>query len=178
MLMSPTLRRSPVGVLLAALWLGTCQPASAAPPAPTEELLRFVPADVTFCFVLRDLRGHAAALRASPLVKQLRDSVGPALKGTPEWQQLEKANTFVEKLLGLSPERLRDEILGDAVVLAYRAGPPGKPQQEQGLLLVRAREAKTLAALVDRVNQVHKESGELKKLEEREHNGVKYFRRV
>src|SRR5262245_1871727 len=176
--MSPTSRRSLVCVLLAALWLGTAQPAGAAPPTPAEELLRFVPGDVTFCFVLRDLRGHAVALKTSPLAERLRDSFAPALKGTPEWQKWEKANAVIEKLLGLSPERLRDDILGDAVVLAYRAGPPGKPQQEQGLLLIRAREAKTLAALVDRVNQVHKESGELKKLEEREHNGVKYFRRV
>jgi hypothetical protein len=176
--MSPTLRRSPVCILLAALWLGTGQSAGAAPPPPAEELLRFVPADVTFCFVLRDLRGHAAALGTSPLAERLRDSLAPALKGTPELQQWEKAKAFIEKLLGLSPERLRDDILGDSVVLAYRAGPPGKPQQEQGLLLVRAREAKTLAALVDRVNEVHKQSGELKKLEEREHNGVKYFRRI
>src|SRR5262249_62028025 len=89
-----------------------------------------------------------------------------------------KANRFLENLLGVDAKQLRDDILGDAVVLAYRAGPPDKPQQEQGLLMVRARQAKTLAALVDRLNQVLKESGELKKLEEREHNGVKYFRRI
>jgi hypothetical protein len=165
--------------LLATLALGTCPPAGAAPPTPANELLRFVPADVTFCVVLRDLRGHAAALQSSPLAKHLRDSpLGVALKATPEWGQLEKANRFLEKFLGLRAEQLRDDILGDAVVLAYRAGPPGKPQQEEGLLLVRARQAATLATLVNRLNQVHKASGELKKLEERESDGLKYFRRI
>jgi hypothetical protein len=163
--------------VLTALFLGTCPPSGAASPA--DELLRFVPADVTFCFVLRDLRGHAAALQSSPLAEHLRDSpLGPALKVTPEWRQLEKANRFLEQFLGLRAEQIRDDILGDAVVLAYRAGPPGKPQQEQGLLMIRARQAKTLAALVDRLNQAHKLSGELKNLEEREHKGIKYFRRV
>src|SRR5207248_4320466 len=129
--------------------------------------------------VLRDLRGHAVALQSSPLAEHLRASpFGPALKATPEWRQLEKANRFLEKFLGLRAEQLRDDILGDAVVLAYRAGPPDKPQQEQGLVLVRAREVKSLATLVERINQFHKESGDLKKIEEREHNGVKYFRRA
>src|SRR3954453_13965402 len=125
--MSPTLCRSPAYLLLAALSLGTCSlaGAAAAAPSPADELLRFVPADVTFCFVLRDLRGHAAALQSSPLAEHLRDSpLGPALKGTPEWRQLAKANRFLEKFLGLSAEQLRDDILGDPVVLAYRAGPP------------------------------------------------------
>src|SRR6266542_2284681 len=179
--MSPPLRRSPIYLLLAALSLGTCPLAGAAPPTPSpaDELLRFVPADVTFCFVLRDLREHVAALQSSPLAGHLRNSpLGSALKATPEWRQLEKANRFLEQFLGLRAEQLRDDILGDAVVLAYRAGPPDKPQQEQGLLLIRARQAKTLAALVDRLNQVHMKSGELKKRDEREHNGVKYFRRV
>src|SRR5437899_9518645 len=111
--MSPTLRRSPVYLLLAALSLGTCSLAGAAPPTPADELLRFVPADVTFCFVLRDLRGHAAALQSSPLAEHLRASpLGQTLKATPEWGQLEKANRFLQKFLGLSAEQIRDDILG------------------------------------------------------------------
>src|SRR2546425_6389180 len=99
--MSPPLRRSSVGLLLAALSLGICLPAGAAPPTPADELLRFVPADVTFCFVLRDLREHVAALQSSPLAEHLRNSpLGPALKATPEWRQLEKANRFLEESLG------------------------------------------------------------------------------
>src|SRR5438045_6414950 len=118
--MSPTLCRSPAYLLLAALSLGTCSRAGAAAPAPSpaDELLRFVPADVTFCFVLRDLRGHAATLRSSPLAEHLRNSpLGSALTATPEWRQLEKANRFLEKFLGLRAEQLRDDILGDAAVL-------------------------------------------------------------
>src|SRR4051794_20487242 len=111
--MSPMSRRFLVGVLLAALGLGTGRPVVAAPPSPADELLRFVPADVTFCFVLRDLRGHAAALSSSPLAEHVRRSLfSPAIKGTPEWRQLEKANRFLENLLGLSAEQLRDDILG------------------------------------------------------------------
>ncbi len=172
--MTPTRCRLSACLLVAALL-----PAPPSRAAPDEELLRFVPADATFCLVLRDLRGHAAALHASPLAERLRASpLGAALQGTPEWQQLDKVDQFLEKSFRLTAEQLRDDILGDAVVLAYRSGPPGRPEQEQGLLLVRARDPEKLAALVDRVNQVFKESGDLKLIEERQADGVKYFRRV
>src|SRR5262249_32431304 len=71
-----------------------------------------------------------------------------------------------------------DDILGDAIVFAYRPGPPGKPEQEQGVILLRARNAKVLADLVERVNKVQKEEGELKELEERRHNDTVYYRRL
>src|SRR5262245_38866648 len=104
--MSPMSRRFLIGVLLAALGLGPGRPLAAAPPSPADELLRFVPADVTFCFVLRDLRGHATALSSSPFAEHLRTSlVGPAIKETPEWRQLEKANRFLENLLGVDAKQ-------------------------------------------------------------------------
>src|SRR5262249_36130899 len=87
-------------------------------------------------------------------------------------QHLEKAEQFLEKKFGISLDRLRDDVLGDAVVFAYRPGPSGKAEQEQGLLLVRAREAGPLADLVERLNKT------LKGLTPVEHDGMKYVRRV
>ena len=43
---------------------------------------------------------------------------------------------------------------------------------------MRARDAKLLADLIERLNTLQKGSGDLKELEEREHQGVKYVRRV
>src|SRR5439155_22582115 len=60
----------------------------------------------------------------------------------------------------------------------YRPGPPGRPEQEEGLFLIRARDAVLLARLVERVNAMQKESGDLKDLEECEYHGSKYYRRV
>ena len=50
----------PTLALLAACFLAI--PAAAAPAPPCDELLRYVPEDVGFCVVLRDMRGQAAAL--------------------------------------------------------------------------------------------------------------------
>jgi hypothetical protein len=157
-------------VLLAAL-------AAPVAAAPRDDLLRLVPDDVGFCLLLQDLRGHADALKDSPFIEQIRSSpLGEWVRNTPELSQLDaiEENTLRKKL-GIDWTRLREDILGDALVLAYKPGPPDK---EQGLVLVRARDAKTLAELIDRVNRVQKESGELKELEEREHRGLKYYKRV
>jgi len=147
--------------------------------APRDELLRFVPADVGFCLVLQDLRGHAADLLASPFVRQLRQSPAGAALRLASWEDwLKQAEEkHLRKHLKIGWKELRDDILGDAVVFAYRPGPPARPEQEQGLILLYARNAKALAGLVDRINEARK-AGDLLNLEERRYNGATYYRRV
>ena len=147
--------------------------------ATRDELLRYVPADIGFCLVVQDVRGHSNDLLASPFVREWsKSSFGSALLASGELKQLVKVSQYMEKYLGISPIQLRDEIFGDAFVFAYRPGPAGKPDQEQGLFLLRARNEKALAALVKKLNALQKLTGELKDLVEREHKGVKYVRRV
>ncbi len=150
-------------------------PAALRAANPRAELLRLVPEDVGFCLVLQDLREHGTRLADSPLARAFRAS--PLGRGK-EWHGMETLDEFLRKQLGVDAVRLRDEILGDAVVLAYRPGPPGKPQQEQGLILVDARDAKLLEKLVDTINRAQQQSGEIKELVPCEHQGEKYFRRV
>jgi hypothetical protein len=154
-------------------------PLAATAATPREELLRLVPDDVGFCLVVQDFRGHADVLQASPFVQHFRRSpLGIALQGSQEMHKLEEAEKFLQKTLRVDAARLRDDIFGDAVVFAYRPGPAGQVKQDQDLILLRARDPKLLAELLDRINQVQKETGELKELEPREHGGQKYFHRV
>jgi hypothetical protein len=164
--------------ILALLLLGTLTaPLCAA--SPRDELLRYVPEDVGFCLIVTDLRGHSAALADSPFAEQFRASpAGQALVNAPEWKQLAEVDQQLQKALGVGWIGLRDDILGDAFVFAYRPGPPDQPMKEEGLVLVRARDEKKLAELIERLNRLQKESGELERLEERQHAGFKYVCRV
>ena len=146
---------------------------------PRDELVRLVPDSVGFCFVLQDLRGHAAALQNSPLIEQLsRSPLAVKIRNSDKLKTLDRIESKLKEKLGLDWQRLRDDVLGDALVLAYRPGVPGQPQQEQGVMLLRARNEKVLAELVERINKVQKEEGELKDLSERRHNDVVYYRRL
>jgi hypothetical protein len=152
---------------------------SASAAAPRDEVLRLVPEDVGFCLIVQDLRDHADALAASPFVEQFAQTpLGAAIGSAKETEKLKALEKEFQKALGIDWTRLRDDVLGDAVVLAYRPGPPGQPKQDQDLVLIRARDAKLLAELIDRLNQVQKDRKEVKELEERRYKGQTYFRRV
>ncbi len=146
---------------------------------PREELLRLVPDSVGFCLVVQDLRSHAAALQDSPFVEQLsRSPFADKIRNSDALKTLDRVESEIKEKLDLDWKRLRDDILGDALVLAYRPGSPGQPQQEQGVILLRARNEKVLADLIERINKVQKEEGDLKDLSERRHNGIRYYRRL
>lgn len=160
------------------LFLVTLFP-TAVQATPRDELLRFVPRSAGFCVVLQDLRKHVDALLASPFAAQLRDSrLGQTLREGDELRSLARLGKQVEAILGLSVEQIHQQVLGDAVVFVFRPGPPDRPEEEQGLLMIRAGSAVALKTLLERINQLQKTTGELVEIEEREHRGIRYHRRV
>jgi hypothetical protein len=146
---------------------------------PREDLLRLVPEDVGFCVVLQDLRERSTTFLTSPFADALRGTpVVQSVLRSPEMAQLQKLDQSLSKNTGMNWPALRDNIFGDAVVFAFRPGPPGKSDRDQGAFFVRARSEKALIDVLDRLTAAQKESGELKSLTEREHRGVTYFCRV
>jgi hypothetical protein len=169
--------RSPRPLIRLALVAALVIPA-AARAAPRDELLRLVPDDVAFCLVAQDLRGHARDFAASPFAEAFRKSpFAAALKNSDEFKKIAALDAELRKQVGLDTAGIADRLLGDAFALAYRPNPPGKTDQDQGIFLLRARDADTLADFVDRLNRAQKESGDLKSVEDRTHAGAHYFRR-
>ena len=155
-----------------------CLPA-AAPAAPRDDLLRLVPDDFTFCLVVQNLRDHAQSNEHSRFLMALAKSpLLGAIQATPEAKKAREALETILKELGVSVDQVRDDLLGDAVVLVYRKGPAGQPDHEDGLAFVHARDEELLARLVGRVNEIQKKSGELDSVEPVEFEGGRYFRRV
>lgn len=147
--------------------------------SPRNELLRLVPEDTAFCLVIQDLRGHSAALLQSPFVEQFAgSSLGKTLMQSPELRKLDGVEKFLQANLKVTWPQVRDEILGDALVFAYRTGPPGEPEKEQGLFLLRARDEDLLTKLIDQVNSLQRKSGEIKDVQERRHQQVAYTCRI
>jgi hypothetical protein len=168
------MRRTLSAVLLALL-LGA--PARAADPAG--DLLRLVPPDAAICVVVRDLRTHLRTLAESPFAAWARES--PLGKQLADPAQLAKIDALAGSLadqLGVTVDQLRDDIFGDAIVFAYQPGPPGKPQEEVGLVFLHARKPDALAKLIGRLNELQQKSGEVRAVREKSHRGRAYFERV
>jgi hypothetical protein len=151
----------------------------AAIAAPRDEALRLVPDEMSFCVVVQGVRERAKAVGADSFVSRV--AAMPFLKAkldSPEFKKLLDVEQYLLKELQITPEQLRDELLGDAVVFAYRQGPSGKPEQEQGLFLIHAHDAELLVKVVERLNQFQKKTGELKELRTERHRDQEYIRRV
>src|SRR5215471_14763591 len=87
--------------------------------SPRDELLRLVPDNVGFCLLLEDLRGHSVQLRDSPFFQQFEKSpIVGLLKNDADWRNFMAGREKLEALLGIDVQKLRDDILGDAVVFA------------------------------------------------------------
>lgn len=151
-------------------------PARAADPAG--EVLRLVPPETRICLVVRDLRTHLRAIEGSPFEKWLEQSpLGKRLKAPAEMAKIEQLETFLKVQLGIGFDQLLDDVLGDVVVLAYQPGPPGKPDDELGVVFVNARKPDLLAALVEKLNDFQKKTGEIKSVRPLTHQGLPYFER-
>src|SRR5262245_44455774 len=123
---------------------------AAGPTEAVEDLLRLVPSDASLVLTIEDLRDHARSIGASRLAADLRRL--PAVKSwleSDKYRRLERSCAEIEGTLGVKLADLRDQVLGDAVVLVVRLphDVPPDPSQARGLLLLRARDP----ALVERL---------------------------
>jgi len=153
--------------------------ASRVQASPRDELLRLVPESMTLCVVVQDVRERFQEIRDDSFLKRL--SQVPFIKvqfDSPEFLKLIQTKQKVLTDLGITTEQLKNDLLGDAIVFAYRHVPEGSPRTEEGLFLVWARDQKLLVRVVDRINEQQKKSGELKDLIERKHRDRPYFERV
>lgn len=159
-----------VALLLAAVPL--------AAQTPRDELLRLVPADTAICLVVQGVRERSQTIAASPLAAWVRDKYRPALGAAPELEKLKDVEKLFTTFLGVSLTDLRDDIFGDAIVLTYTPGPVGRPDAEQGCVMLQARDPDKLTALVGKLNALQQTTKELTAVTQQAHAGQKYFQRV
>jgi hypothetical protein len=147
---------------------------------PTAALLRLVPPDAAVVVSVDGLRDQARAFLASKLAADLGKL--PAVKAwlaSDKFQQFERSHAQIERALGANLNAVRDELLGDAVVLALRlpADPAADPSLGGGMLLVQVRDYALLKRLISFVNTAQQESGELTRVIDRQRGGTTYHLR-
>jgi hypothetical protein len=164
--------------LMLLVWLSIV-PFAAAQAAPfRSELLALLPDDFAVCIVMHDLRGHAARWEQSDWLRTFRASpVGKSFLDAPEVRQLDRWQSEMKKHLDLDWRALRDDIVGETLILAYSPGPRNKPDDERGLFLLHVHKPERLVQVIDRLNEAQTRSGEVR-LTELHHKGNTYYRRV
>lgn len=144
----------------------------AAVPAPKDELLRLVPADVGFVAALQDLRGEWGRIQASPFARRfLQTAAGREFLASTDWAKLADQEKSLVQDVGLTWPRLRDDVLGDAVVFVYR------PEGDEGLVLAWARDPTAATLMFERLDATQFKSGKLLEVNTRQHSGRPYKHR-
>ena len=161
------------------LFTGAAALGAGLPTPPTADaLLRLVPSDVAVVVTVEGLRDQTSAFLKSRLASDLRRL--PAVQAwlaSEKFQHFERSRAQIETLLGANLTEVRDELLGDAVILALRlpAEAPNDASQARGILLAQARDPALLGRLIRVVNTIQQESGELAGVGERQRNGATYL---
>ncbi len=146
--------------------------------SPARELQRLIPPDASVVLTVEDLRGQVRELMASRLASEFLKL--PAVKtwfDSEKYEQLATARDQIEGLLRTKLTEIRDQVLGDAVVIALRL-PPGSPidpGRAQGLLVLKAANPALLKRLIDLINTTQKQNGELAAVVERKRGNTSYF---
>ena len=152
--------------------------ASAAPAVPRDELLRVAPADAALFVFVQNGREHAKQLEQSPFAKWLPESaLGKQLLPGVDLKQAKAGLEPLFNALGVKPEELLDDVLGDAIAFAYSPAPDGGTTGERAVFLIRPRKPETLVKLVAKLNEIQTASGEVKSVVARQHRGEEYFER-
>jgi hypothetical protein len=165
--------------LASLVWLGMAiATATAAAGGPADGLLRLVPGDSVATLAVEDFRGRAREVIASPLYASLlRLPTVRTWIASGAFTRAERASREVQRALGVSLETIRDEILGDAVVLSFQAGPDGQPDRARGLLLAKPRDRALVDRLMTALNDAQFESGELVGVEPKSRGPARYSAR-
>lgn len=142
---------------------------------PVDDLLRLVPPDAGVTLAVADLRGHVREFLASPLAGGLcRLPAVEAWFASPRSGRFEEARREIEAALGVDLITVRDDLLGDAVVLALRLAPGDPPEQARGLLLLRAGDRDLLNRLIETSNAIEQRGGQLVGRTSRPWHGTSY----
>ncbi len=164
----PRLRLLAVAVLLTV-------PGWASAGEASDSVLRLIPPESTLCLLVQNAREHGRAIESSPFAAWFPTSaLGKKLIDQKEFEKLRGVEQFLSGLLGVKLDEIRDDIFGDAFAFVYLGGPPGKPDEEAGLILVRPRKPEVLAKLIGKLNELQTQSGELKGLKRRTHRDREY----
>src|SRR5262249_25128677 len=115
--------------MVRSLSLALATTALLTPSLVAQELIDLLPGDFGLCLVVRDLRGEHERLARSACFAHFRASaLGKALFESPELARLLRAESELKKALGVGWGTVRDEVLGDEALLAYRPAAPGKSE--------------------------------------------------
>lgn len=149
--------------------LGSCNFALAN--SATDDILKVVPAQAGVCLIVEDLAAHYQSVARSELWKRIQAS-HPYQRwlASPTYGKLTQVWPLLPIYLGMSGAELRDEVLGQSVVLAFRPRQNAE-DRDIGIFFCRAADEQLLTKLVTALSVPTNQ----RKVEKRHHRDTLYY---
>ncbi len=145
----PDARRTLLALVLTLAFASVAAPDD-PPLDAASALLRLVPRGAGLTLTVADLRGHVREVAESPLAKAFRDLPAVrAWRASDAGRKFDQSRARIEQALGSPLATIRDDLLGDAVVLSLHVPAGATPEAARGLLLARVRDRALLTRLID-----------------------------
>lgn len=164
---------------LAILLAAACPTGVVLGESPADRLLRLVPPDVAAVALVENLRDEADRIGKSSVAQGLRGM--PAVSewlDSDDFRRFTEARGEIERALQVTWRQLRDDVFGDAVLLALRAPQAEGLSNAEGIVLLVPRDRGLLARLLEAINERAHRDRRLGRVELRNYRGVEYHGRV
>ncbi len=167
-----------VAASLLFLFAACPRPVPGQDSTPIDQLLRLTPASSAVVVTLEDMRGQSERFTSSRLAAILRNlPIARAWHDSDRRKTMQQAKARVETVLSAPLEAIRDEVLGDAVVLAIQV-PRDESARGHALLLIKPRDRALLERVLAKLNEAQINSGELERVVDKTHAAVTYHART
>jgi hypothetical protein len=144
--------------------------------ASREKVLRCLPPQAALVLYGQDLHTRWQQLRSSPFLKVFpQTELGRELYAAIPFQQVQQTAELVLRELKTTPEELLEDVFGQVVAFAYTPARDQPASPHSSLLVIAPRRPARLQALVQRLNELQIQSGEVSTVEQRQQGQWTYF---
>lgn len=170
-----------VGSMVLGLWAGFSPSVLALEESPAlaasrEKVLRCLPPQAALVLYVQDLHTRWQQLRSSPFWRMFpQTELGRELQAALPLQQMQQTTELVFRELKTTPEELLEDVFGQVAAFAYTPAQEQPANPQSSLLVIAPRRPARLQALVQRLNELQIQSGEVSTVEQRQQGQWTYF---
>ena len=150
------IRRIPVALFILFTGIGSVR------AHPADEILSHVPPGTTVCFIVRDLAERVKQINESPFAAWFEKSeLAKRVMAMIDGHKPDQFEKQLKDQFGLTAEELLTNVFGDALVFAYSPAPPGQPDRERALILVKPRKPEVAEKFLAKLDELQVQGGGL-----------------
>lgn len=142
---------------------------------PGDQLLKLAPPEPGFAVLVQNLGNELDKWQQSPLAKWFWQSeLQHKLADDNDRENWQLFTALLEAQFGVTTQQLIEDVFGNAILFCYTPASRDGKHAESGLILIAPRKPETLTQLIDNLNRLQTESGEIQSVKQLNYRNMSY----